>query len=266
MSYIIYRDKKDGFTSFVDNRQKLVKKIRLGFIRLRAGERRVLKADSSHERVIVLLKGSFILAQNGKKVERLGPRTDMFTEKAWSVYIPVTEEVELITDCGFEAVICSVKADKKFDLTVIRPSDVVEKIVGDGVYERRVFDIVGADFPAQNLMLGETVNPAGNWSSFPPHKHDCDRGEEEVNLEEVYFFKVKPDNGFGFQRIYKPEKNIDEAVVVKDHCAVLIPEGYHPVCASPGYGVYYLWVLAGSDRRMKPYDDPEHAWIKKIVR
>ncbi len=264
MSYVIYRDKRDGFTGFVDDRQSLVKKIRLGFLRLKPGEKRVLKSDNFRERVIVLLKGSFVLLQNGKKVERLGTRTDIFTDKAWSVYIPVTETVELMTDSGFEAIICSARADKKFDLAVVSPSDVTEKIVGSGGYERRVFDIIGQDFPAQNLMVGETVNPAGNWSSFPPHKHDCDRGEEEVDLEEVYYFRVNPCNGFGFQRIYK-KKNLDEAVVIKDHCAVLIPEGYHPVCASPGYDIYYLWVLAGSDRRMKPYDDPEHAWIKNEV-
>ncbi len=264
MSYIVYRKEKDGYTSFVDNRQKMIDKIRLGYVRLPAGSHYRILSNPYYERVVVLLEGAFVVSfNNGKRVEKIGPRTDIFTEKAWGVYIPVGEGVNISTESGCEAVLCWSKAEQRYPVRVITPHDVTEKTVGSATFKRTVFDIAGADFPAHRIMLGETVNPAGKWSSFPPHKHDTDRDSAEVELEEVYYFRIQPKSGFGFQRIYSPDKQVDTAVVVKHHSAVMIPYGYHPVSASPGYDVYYLWVLAGQQRRLCPSEDPEHSWITK---
>jgi 5-deoxy-glucuronate isomerase len=107
-------------------------------------------------------------------------------------------------------------------------------------------------------MVGETFNPPGNWSSYPPHKHDGADGEPR--LEEVYHFRISPDHGFAHQSLYTAA---GECVThqVKDGDAVLLPYGYHPVSAPPGYRVYYLWALAGDQRRLVPYEDPQHRWI-----
>lgn len=264
MSFVIYREMRDGDCSFVDKRQTGIKNIRFAFLKDNQGGQRVLKYRKNAEQVLVLLKGSLeIITETGEKYN-LGPRTDLFTEKAWALYIPVDEKVTICSESGYEAALCSVKAEKKFNFQRITPSDVKEKVVGKNSYERKVFDIVPPGFKAQRIILGETLNPQGNWSSFPPHKHD-ELNEQEVKLEEIYYFRIKPDNGFGFQRIYSPKNNIDEAVVVKNHSVVLIPRGYHPVSACPGYEVYYLWILAGDVRRLNPYEDPEYSWITKKV-
>ncbi len=116
-----------------------------------------------------------------------------------------------------------------------------------------------ADDPyARRLMVGETFSPPGSWSSFPPHKHDGLDGEPR--LEEVYHFRVDPPGGFGIQRLYTSAGE-DVSLTVEDGDAVLIPYGYHPVAVPPGYRLYYLWALAGDERRLALHEDPRHRWI-----
>ena len=114
-------------------------------------------------------------------------------------------------------------------------------------------------------MLGETYGCAGQWSSYPSHKHDTDNMPYEVNMEEIYHFKVNPGQGFGIQVMYNDDMTMRESYIVKDGDSIAIKEGYHPVAAAPGYCVYYLWVMAGtSGRRLTPCDDPNHAWVKAV--
>ena len=110
-------------------------------------------------------------------------------------------------------------------------------------------------------MLGETINPPGNWSSYPPHKHDRHAPPEEVALEEVYYYRFKPEGGFGVQLIY--DDHDERAQVVRDGDVVAIPSGYHPVVAAPGYSLYYLWVMAGEGRELAPFFDPRHVWVQE---
>jgi 5-deoxy-glucuronate isomerase len=107
-------------------------------------------------------------------------------------------------------------------------------------------------------MVGETFNPPGHWSSFPPHKHDGRNGEPK--LEEVYHYRIDPPQGFGYQTIYT---NDGESIThqVRDRDTVLLPYGYHPVSAAPGYRLYYLWAMAGEQRELALYEDPAHRWI-----
>ena len=107
---------------------------------------------------------------------------------------------------------------------------------------------------AKYLIMGETINPKGNWSSYPPHKHDTDNLPYESKLEEIYFFKVNPEKGFGFQRIYS--ENFDKVFVIKNNTIITIPFGYHPVVAIPSCEIYYMWVLAGKKRILKSTEDP----------
>lgn len=261
MKYCIYRSEKEGYTRFVDHRQQVINKIRLGYIQLPAGGHYRMASGNGFEGFVVLLSGSFYISYEGKKREKIGPRADVFTEKAWGVYIPVNKQYVISTDTGCEACICRVKANKSYPFAVVRPQDVTRRSVGKSTFARDVFDIAGVEFPAQRIVLGETLNPAGHWSSFPPHKHDTNRGSQESMFEEVYYFRTRPESGFGFLRIYSYDKGVDEAFVIKHHSAVMIPFGYHPVSAPPGYQVYYLWILAGEERRVKPAEDPAHSWI-----
>jgi 5-deoxy-glucuronate isomerase len=136
--------------------------------------------------------------------------------------------------------------------------DIAER--GEGNWSRTVRTILGPDDSAGRLLLGETINPPGNWSSYPPHKHDTHEPPREVQLEEVYLFKLQPENGFGVQIRYDGEG--EECFTVRDGDVATIPSGYHPVVAAPGYQLCYLWVMAGRGREMRPYLDPEHAWVQ----
>jgi 5-deoxy-glucuronate isomerase len=113
------------------------------------------------------------------------------------------------------------------------------------------------------LLAGETLNPAGNWSSSPPHKHDVHDPPRQARLEEIYLFRVDPRQGFGLQLSYRTEPDAaDRAFAVADLDAATIPAGYHPVVAGPGYRLYYLWCLAGEGRTLHWAPDPAHAWVE----
>jgi 5-deoxy-glucuronate isomerase len=143
---------------------------------------------------------------------------------------------------------------------IIGPADQQVDARGDGNWARTVRTILGPDDDAGRLLLGETINPPGNWSSYPPHKHDTHEPPREVKLEEVYLFKLDPPGGFGIQLRYDGQG--EECFTVRDGDVAAIPAGYHPVVAAPGYSLCYLWVMAGEGRQMIPYLDPEHAWVQ----
>jgi len=152
---------------------------------------------------------------------------------------------------------------------LITPDQVTHASVGVGNWRRDVYTAIGENFPCDRFLIGETVNPPGNWSSFPPHKHDVARPPDEAVLEEVYFYRMKPANGFALQRLYtgatSPGEPYDVAVTLRDGDAVILPKGYHPVVAAPGYQVYYLWCLVGEERAYGAWaDDPEHAWLRRV--
>ena len=118
--------------------------------------------------------------------------------------------------------------------------------------------------PAQRLLVGETFNAPGEWSSFPPHKHDGHDGEPA--LEEVYYFRFDRPDGFGFQGLYE-HAGSEEAVFLRHGAVVGIPRGYHPVCAAPGYRLYYFWALAprpGTPRALALHEDPAHRWLHDL--
>ena len=263
MDLHISKKKQHGYTSFVDDTQDILQNIRLGYVQLSAKDIYDIPPDHTTERCIVLLQGAGTVRINEQKPERIGPRQDVFSQKAWAVYLSINDSAVIATESECECIICSVKADRQFQSRIITPNDINEHDRGQELFRRDVFDIIAPDFPAHKIMVGETRNPQGNWSSFPPHKHDCNRGDEEIKLEEAYYFRINPADGFGFQRIYDDEKGFDFPMVVKDHSVVLIPYGYHPVAAIPGYSLYYLWVLAGDKRALIPYEDPTYQWIGK---
>lgn len=148
---------------------------------------------------------------------------------------------------------------------VIEDDQIVAKRVGKDNWTRTVYTHIADNIPAAHLICGETVNQPGGWSSCPPHKHDrFDTGE--VPMEEVYYFQTDPPQGFGFMRVYTGEGDpepFDQAYPVQHGDTVLIPRGFHPVAACPGYTLNYTWILAGEGRTYGAWkDDPQHAWIK----
>jgi 5-deoxy-glucuronate isomerase len=132
---------------------------------------------------------------------------------------------------------------------------------GQGSNRRLVHNILPEQDPADSLLVVEVVTPAGNWSSYPPHKHDRDAYPQETLLEETYYHRLNPAQGFAFQRIYTDDRTIDSTLLVQDGDCVLVPRGYHPVGAPHGYDLYYLNVMAGPRRAWRFFNDPAHEWM-----
>jgi len=185
-------------------------------------------------------------------------RTGVFAERASAVYLPPGTRLTVTAETTLEAVLFSTPAPDGGAAAVARPADVRVNARGTGGYAREVHDIFVNDPHARRLMVGETFNPPGHWSSFPPHKHDGRDGEPV--LEEVYYYRVDPPQGFGQQMLYTADGEC-HTHTVRDGDAVLLPYGYHPVCSPPGYTLYYLWAMAGAERKLALHEDPAHRWI-----
>jgi 5-deoxy-glucuronate isomerase len=224
----------------------------LDILTVDAGERVTLTPPAGQEAVAVLLTGS---------VEWMGTtasRKDVFTERASAAYFvaPLDVAAHERTEIAFATTLGY--ADGNSDTILVTPNDVVAQERGRPPWQRTVHDIVADNVPAAHLIVGETFNESGQWSSFPPHKHDGRDGEPA--LEEVYYYRFDQPAGFGFQGLYDADGN-ETAVFLRHGRVVGIPHGYHPVCAAPGYRLYYLWALVGSPRRLAMHEDPAHRWL-----
>ncbi len=227
---------------------------------LERGDRVTIAAPDGVEAAIVLLAGDIDLA--GRRARR----DDVFGGRATAVYLPPGASIDVSAHTRTELALAATVGGElpspagRAPVTVT-PDDVVVHRRGRPGWQRAVHDVIADAVPAQRLLVGETFNAAGQWSSFPPHKHDGADGEPA--LEEVYYYRFDRPDGFGFQGLY--EGHGDERAVFLRHGAVVgIPRGYHPVCAAPGYRLYYLWALgprAGTARALALHEDPAHRWL-----
>lgn len=214
------------------------------------------------ETCIVILAGRVRLHVNGKDLGLLGERDSVFDGPAWSAYVPADSEyrVEAETDC--EVAFCSAPAEPGGEPAIIGPDASILEIRGTGTNERRVRNILDdTSEVAQSLLVVEVITPGGHWSSYPPHKHDQDAYPDETFLEETYYHRLSPPQGFAFQRVYTDDRAIDETMSVEDGSVVMVPRGYHPVGAPHGYDLYYLNVMAGPRKNWIFRNDPDHEWI-----
>ena len=214
---------------------------------------------ADEETVVVLQHGAGTFAANGESWNV--QRSSVFTERATALYLPPGQPLRVDATSALEAVLVSTPAPPGGVPVLQPPSKVEVNDRGRDAYTREVHNIFVGDSYVQRLMVGETFNPPGKWSSYPPHKHDGRDGEP--TLEEVYYYRVDPQSGFGHQMLYTAD---GESVVheVRDGDLVLLPYGYHPVAAAPGYRLYYLWAIAGAQRKLAVYEDPAHRWIHDV--
>ena len=237
--------------------------INLALADLDGGEE--LELPDAGETAAVILTGTVEAAADGQSLGRAGGRASVFEGPGDAVYGPAGAALWLrAAEAPAQVAIASVRAPAGDSLKarVITPSEQRIDEVGGGNWSRTVRTILGPEHAAQRLLLGETVNPPGNWSSYPPHRHDRHNPPHEVALEEVYLFKVHPPGGFGIQILYT-EAGEREAFLVGDEDTAAITRGFHPVVAASGYALYYLWVMAGEGRAMIPYFDPAHVWVQE---
>lgn len=262
---------KKGYTPIVNPKNSELKYTEFGRLFLSEEGDKYTGRTEGNETVLTIFGGVCSLEIEGPPPHKvsyrmIGDRRDVFSGKPTMVYLPRDISYEITAESAMlEIGVSSAPSDVDWPPVLIKPEDVIERSVGAWNWRRKVYTSIGDNVKAQRLIVGETFNPPGNWSSSPPHKHD-ERGLNEAPYEEVYFFKVKPTQGFGIQRIYTPpddEKPLDEVYVIENNDTVVIPKGYHPVVAAPGYQLYYLWILAGEERKYGAWsDDPKHSWLK----
>jgi 5-deoxy-glucuronate isomerase len=215
----------------------------------------------AHEVCAVMLSGRADVSYGREEWPEVGGRSTVFDGVGDSVYAPPggTLKVSPVTD-SCEVALCWAPAKRGVDPTLIQAGDVKVFTRGSGRTERTVHNILMEDRPAESLLVTEVLTPGGNWSSYPPHKHDTDDLPRESYLEETYYHRMKRPEGFAVQLVYTDDRSVDEAVQVGDGDVVLVPRGYHPVAAGPGYDLYYLNVMAGPTRRWLVTTDPRHSW------
>ncbi|MGA1994906.1 MAG: 5-deoxy-glucuronate isomerase [Bryobacteraceae bacterium] len=234
---------------------------------------RKLAAGQSHaastgprELAIVALGGIFSVASPRGNWSRIGGRKTVFDGMPWALYLPLETSFTITADTDCDLALCYCRATESHPARVIRPEDARVEIRGGGNATRQINHFLGPEFPAHRLLMCEVYTPGGNWSSYPPHKHDVHRPPAEVDLEEIYYYRVSDPLGYAIQKVYTKDGRIDETLTVRDGELVLVPEGYHPVVAAHGYDVYYLNALAGSARSMAASDDPDYAWVRQTWR
>lgn len=230
--------------------------------RLQPGETLSLSAGEA-ETALVVLTGRCDVESTRGSWTGLGGRPSVFAGKPWTLYLPCrTAYAVRALEGPVEFALCSALAEREFPPRVIEPDEVQVEVRGGRNVTRLIHHIIPPDFPAHRLLVCEVFTPSGNWSSYPPHKHDRADMPREAALEEVYFYRISHPDGFALQRLYTDDRQLDETLTLTDNDLVLVREGYHPVAAAPGYHCYYLNVLAGEERTMQAADDPHHAWVR----
>jgi len=225
-----------------------------------------------NEAVLVVLSGVAAVEAGNEKFAKVGGRPSVFTGKPYSVYLPPECEykVQVNDDVApFKAALALAKADTGGRPFLIPPEDVVVGKWGVSNFSRTYHQILvkglQPDHPVHRIIVGETFTPSGNWSTYPPHKHEKDDLPREVFMEEMYYFKVNPPDGWGLAKHYTDDRSIDNVYTVRDETILKMPKGYHTVVSAPGYTTYYLWFLAGNTRTQAVVSDPEVGWVNRVV-
>ncbi|MGO9274076.1 MAG: 5-deoxy-glucuronate isomerase [Terriglobia bacterium] len=215
---------------------------------------------------IVLLGGKCSVESSRGSWTNIGRRPNVFAGMPYALYLPISTHFTVSTETECDLAFCYCRAEQYFPARLVTPADVDVEIRGAGNATRQINGIFKPNFPAHRLIVVEVYTPSGNWSSYPPHKHDVHNPPGEVDLEEIYYYRIDRPEGFAIQKVYTPDRRLDETITVRDGEMVLIPEGYHPVVAAHGYNAYYLNALGGSARSLAASDDPQYEWVRQAWR
>lgn len=268
MAELLYKKGESTLSDGVTLIQDLSKdKTGLQYVQFRLIE---MEANSNYKEYLedvelcaVSLAGNVDVFVDNEKYEDLGARDSVFDKKPTdSIYVPSTKEVTIQANKKSKIALCYSNSTKVLDTKVIRAEDTHVEHRGNYSTKRMAIDILPdrVDF-AENLLVVEVYTDQGNFSSYPPHKHDQDNLPEESFLEESYYHEINPKQGFVFQRVYTDDRDLDETMAVENQDSVIVPKGYHPVGVPDGYDLYYLNVMAGPTRKWKFHNDKDHEWI-----
>ena len=233
-----------------------------GLYRLAPGQR-AAEATGGREVILVLVEGRARISGAGRDFGEVGGRMSVWEKTApHAVYVPNGAEWSAVatTDCALA--VCSAPGRGGHDAQVIGPAGIAMVTRGKGSNTRHIFNIaMETQDVADSLLVTEVFTPDGNWSSYPPHRHDEDDYPRMTYLEESYYHRLNPPHGYAFHRVFTEDGALDETMVVHDHDVTLVPKGHHPCGVPYGYELYYLNVMAGPIRKWRFQNHPEHHWI-----
>jgi len=226
---------------------------------LRPGQR-FEHVDPARETCVVALSGSGVMELNGETRPFAG-RANPFGGLPHALYAPPRTPFAVLAETEVELGIGSAAATGRLRPRFIAPEDVTVEMRGGHNALRQITHVLDPG-DAERLLCVEVYTPSGNWSSYPPHRHDEHVPGVEVDLDEVYHHRIAPAGGFALQRLYDDSRELDDVVVVRDGDTVLVRRGYHPVVMAPGYDGYYLNFLAGDEPSWVARDEPDLAWVR----
>ncbi len=241
----------------------------MNFAAVRLGQGKTFEiAIDAFEYVAVVLSGRCHIRTNKGDFEAVGRRDTVFSGLPYAVYLPPgTEfEIESLSD-NFEFASCWAPTERESQPQMITPREVESTLLGGGNCSRQMCRIIGGDFPADRLLVYELYTPGGNWSSYPPHKHDIHRTDErgkvlEAQLNRFSFYKFDRPTGYAYQRVYSADKSSDLQMMARQHDIILMPSGFYTMVSAPGTVTYTLNFLAGSARVFAYSEDPDYAWAR----
>jgi 5-deoxy-glucuronate isomerase len=227
---------------------------------LRAAGPPLVRETGDRECCVVVISGVASVRSPHGDWEDLGGRADPWSGRPDAAYLPPGTRLEVTGEAEVGLCFGPAPAGTAAAPRVLPGHEIEAELRGHGHQERTVHPILMGDREAGSLLVCEVLTPAGHWSSYPPHKHDVDDPPRETFLEETYYHRVSPAQGFGLQRVYSDDRSLDETLSFDDRDCVLVPRGYHTVSAPPGYALYYLNVMAGPVRSWAVANDPDHEW------
>jgi 5-deoxy-glucuronate isomerase len=231
--------------------------------RVKAGDR-ISALTGDRETCLVWISGKSETVVDETPMGVVGERMSPFEGAPHALYVPAGCEWQVKALTDLELAVCSAPGGGDYKTRLIPPGTHPQFIRGKGANIRHVTNIMPEDDnSAHSLLVVEVITPSGNTSSYPSHKHDQDDLPNESLLEETYYHRLNPPQGFAFQRVYTDDRSLDEAMAVEDGDVTLVPKGYHPCATIHGYDLYYLNVMAGPKRVWKFHNQPEHEWLLK---
>jgi 5-deoxy-glucuronate isomerase len=235
-----------------------------GLYRLKAGER-AAEATGDREVILVLVEGRAQVTAAGQDWGVMGDRMDVFERTApHCLYVPGGQDWAAVATTDCTLAVCSAPAKGDYPAARLGPEGISMVTRGKGTNTRYIHPIAMEDRDvAGSLLVTEVYTPAGHWSSYPPHRHDEDDFPRMTYLEETYYHRLNPAQGYGHQRVFTEDGSLDVTMSVANHDLVLVPKGHHPCGAPYGYDMYYLNVMAGPLRKWRFQNHPDHDWIAK---
>ncbi len=258
MQHLYHYEAQPGYQKMAGPGQGGLERLEMGVLRVPRDET-YQRALQGHEAVLVILSGECQVDIDGQSWTL--DRVSVFAEPAMGVYVPRHRKFTVTGIKPADLVLFTAPAREDFLPRLITRDPTRCRVEGADGFERQACTLVGEEFPASRLLVGETYAEGGRWASFPPHKHDEDNFPYEVRLEQASFYQIDPPQGFAMQYRYTQDRSLNDVFVVHNDDAFVTSRGYHPLVSAPGYRLYELWAMAGDGHVIRSSMDPDHAWV-----